>query len=43
MKVLQERLGHSLMQTTSNVYAHATNNLNREATQTISNILNGTK
>lgn len=43
MKVLQERLGHSLMQTTSDIYAHVTDNLNREATLTISNILNGTK
>jgi len=43
MKVLQERLGHSLMQTTSDIYAHVTDNLNREATQTISNILNITK
>ena len=42
MKVLQERLGHSLMQTTSDIYAHVTDNMNREATQTISNILNGT-
>lgn len=40
MKVLQERLGHSLMQTTSDIYAHVTDNLNRQATQTISNILN---
>ncbi|UYZ35997.1 site-specific integrase [Clostridium beijerinckii] len=40
MKVLQERLGHSLMQTTSDIYAHVTDNLNREATQAISNILN---
>ncbi|OOM69510.1 tyrosine-type recombinase/integrase [Clostridium sp. BL-8] len=43
MKVLQERLGHSLMQTTSDIYAHVTENLNREATQTISNILDLTK
>jgi integrase len=43
MKVLQERLGHSLMQTTSDIYAHVTDNLNREATQTISNILDLTK
>lgn len=43
MKVLQERLGHSLMQTTSDIYAHVTDNLNREATQTIANILNETK
>ncbi|WP_242954175.1 tyrosine-type recombinase/integrase [Clostridium puniceum] len=43
MKVLQERLGHSLMQTTSDIYAHVTDNLNREATETISNILDLTK
>lgn len=43
MKVLQKRLGHSLMQTTSDIYAHVTDNLNREATETISNILDLTK
>lgn len=40
MKVVQERLGHSLMQTTSDTYAHVTENMNREATQIITNILN---
>ena len=36
MKVIQERLGHSLMQTTSDIYAHVTENLNREATNVLS-------
>ncbi|NFI58080.1 site-specific integrase [Clostridium botulinum] len=39
MKVIQERLGHSLMQTTSDIYAHVTEEMNREATDVISNIL----
>ena len=40
MKTVQERLGHSLMQTTSDTYAHVTEKMNREATNIISNILN---
>ncbi|HBJ1646300.1 UNVERIFIED_ORG: site-specific integrase [Clostridium botulinum] len=39
MKVIQERLGHSLMQTTSDIYAHVTEEMNREATDIISNVL----
>ena len=39
MKTVQERLGHSLMQTTSDTYAHVTEKMNRGATQIISNIL----
>jgi integrase len=39
MKVVQERLGHSLMQTTSDIYAHVTENMNREATNVISSAL----
>ena len=39
MKVIQERLGHSLMQTTSDIYAHVTKEMNTEATNIISNIL----
>ena len=39
MKVIQERLGHSLMQTTSDIYAHVTKEMNRSATETISNVL----
>lgn len=39
MKTVQERLGHSLMQTTSDTYAHVTEKMNREATNIISNIL----
>lgn len=40
MKTVQERLGHSLMQTTSDTYAHVTEKMNREATDIITNILN---
>lgn len=39
MKTLQERLGHSLMQTTSDTYSHVTEKMNRKATDVISNIL----
>ena len=39
MKTLQERLGHSLMQTTSDIYSHVTEKMNRKATDVISNIL----
>ena len=40
MKTVQERLGHSLMQTTSDTYAHVTEKMNREATNIITSILN---
>ena len=39
MKIIQERLGHSLMQTTSDTYAHVTKDMNIEATNIISNSL----
>ena len=39
MKVIQERLGHSMMQTTSDIYAHVTDKMNRNATDLISNSL----
>ena len=39
MKVIQERLGHSIMQTTSDTYAHVTKDMNIEATNIISNSL----
>ncbi len=39
MKIIQERLGHSLMQTTSDIYAHVTKEMNNEATNVLSDIL----
>lgn len=39
MKVVQERLGHSLMQTTSDIYAHVTDEMNRDATNVLSSTL----
>ena len=39
MKIIQERLGHSIMQTTSDIYTHITKEMNDEATDAISNIL----
>lgn len=39
MKTLQERLGHSLMQTTSDTYSHVTEKMNKHATDVISNIM----
>lgn len=36
MKTLQDRLGHSLMQTTSDTYSHVTEKMNRKATDVIS-------
>ena len=39
MKTLQERLGHSLMQTTSDTYSHVTEKMNRKATDVISNLM----
>lgn len=39
MKVIQERLGHSIMQTTSDIYAHVTKEMNDEATLVLSKIL----
>ncbi|GAB6169661.1 site-specific integrase [Clostridium carnis] len=40
MKVIQERLGHSLMQTTSDLYVHVSEKINREATNLITSLLN---
>lgn len=42
MKVIQERLGHSVMQTTSDIYAHVTKKMNQQATSVISNLLQKT-
>lgn len=39
MKTVQERLGHSLMQTTSDTYSHVTEKMNRKATDIISNLI----
>lgn len=40
MKVVQDRLGHSLMQTTADTYSHVTKKMNREATDKLTNLLN---
>lgn len=40
IKTVQERLRHSLIQTTMDTYAHVTEKMNREATNAITNILN---
>ena len=39
MKIIQERLGHSIMQTTSDIYTHVTKEMNTEATDVLSNVL----
>ncbi len=39
MKTVQERLGHASMNTTSNIYSHVTEKMNREATDILSNNL----
>lgn len=39
MKVVQERLGHALMQTTSDIYAHVTDEMNRNATNVLSAVI----
>lgn len=39
MKIIQERLGHSIMQTTSDTYAHVTKKMNVETTTILSNSL----
>lgn len=39
LKVIQERLGHTLLQTTSDLYTHVTKKLNRNATDKISSLL----
>lgn len=40
LKVVQERLGHTLLQTTADTYSHVTKKLNRSATDKISNLIN---
>lgn len=39
MKIIQERLGHSIMQTTSDIYTHVTKEMNTEDTDVLSNVL----
>jgi integrase len=39
MKIIQERLGHSIMQTTLDIYTHVTKEMNDEAANDISDIL----
>ncbi|MFW2491707.1 hypothetical protein ACN077_24595 [Clostridium chromiireducens] len=39
MKIIQERLGHSIMQTTSDIYTHVTKEMNTEATDVLSKVL----
>ncbi|AQS09030.1 tyrosine recombinase XerD [Clostridium saccharobutylicum] len=43
MKIIQERLGHSIMQTASDIYAHVTKEMNTEATDILSNVLHAKK
>ncbi|MGL5086086.1 MAG: tyrosine-type recombinase/integrase [Clostridium sp.] len=38
MKTLQDRLGHSMMQTTADTYSHVTEKMNRKATDVISSL-----
>lgn len=38
-KTLQNRLGHSLIETTMDIYAHVTEEMNRNATSVIENML----
>lgn len=40
LKVVQERLGHTLLQTTADTYSHVTKKLNRNATNKIASIIN---
>ena len=39
MKIIQQCLDHSIMQTTSDIYAHVTKEMNTEATNILSNVL----
>lgn len=39
LKVVQERLGHTLLQTTSDLYTHVTKKLNRSATDKIAKLI----
>lgn len=40
IKVVQDRLGHSLMQTTADTYSHVTKKMNRDATTKLTSLLN---
>lgn len=39
IKIVQKRLGHSLMQTTADTYSHVTEKMNRDATYKITSLL----
>lgn len=39
LKVVQDRLGHSLMQTTADTYSHVTKKMNREATSKLTSLI----
>jgi len=39
MKIIQGHLGHSLIQTTSDIYAHVTKEMNNKAKSALSDIL----
>ncbi|NLK22944.1 MAG: tyrosine-type recombinase/integrase [Clostridiales bacterium] len=39
MKIIQERLGHAQFSTTADIYSHVTQDMNREATQKLMEIL----
>lgn len=39
IKVVQDRLGHTLMQTTADIYSHVTKKMNREATDKLSSLI----
>lgn len=39
LKVVQDRLGHSLMQTTADTYSHVTKKMNREATTKLTSLI----
>lgn len=39
LKVVQDRLGHSLMQTTADIYSHVTKKMNREATAKLTSLI----
>lgn len=39
MKIIQERLGHAQFSTTADIYSHVTQDMNRDATQKLIEIL----
>ncbi len=41
-KVVQERLGHSNISTTMNIYSHVTPTMQREAVERLAGLMNGT-